>query len=62
VKPIRLQRSDSGWHVIVLGTDIGCAPTHEAAVHAAHTIGRYRLDLGDFVDTYVESNWHKERP
>lgn len=53
-KPIKIEKSGSKWAVIVLGVPIGFVNTKSDAQHAAHTIGRYKLDLGDFVYAYTE--------
>jgi hypothetical protein len=53
-KPIEIKREGSKWLVIVLGVPIGLVKTKAAAQSAAHTIGRYKLDLGDFVYAYTE--------
>lgn len=56
-KPIKIQKSGSRWAVIVLGITIGLigfVKTKADAQGAAHTIGRYKLDLGDFVYAYTE--------
>lgn len=50
--PIAIVTENDGYHVYVIGTDIGRVTTKEAARSAAHQIGRYRLELGDFVSTY----------
>lgn len=52
--PIKIERSGSQWAVIALGVPIGFVRTKEDAKHAAHVIGRYKLDLGDFVCAYTE--------
>jgi hypothetical protein len=54
-KPIRIDHVGPGdYRVIVLSVDIGSVPSIELARSAAHQVGRYRLDLGDFVETYVD--------
>lgn len=53
-RPIKIERTGSKWSMIVLGIPIGQLDTKEAARSAAHTIGRYKLDLGDFVSVYTE--------
>jgi hypothetical protein len=53
-KPIKIQKSGSKWAVIVLGVTIGFVKTKTDAKSVAHTIGRYKLDLGDFVFAYTE--------
>jgi hypothetical protein len=53
-KPIKIEKSGSKWAVIVLGVTIGFVKTKSDAQSAAHTIGRYKLDLGDFVYAYTE--------
>lgn len=53
-RPIKIEKSGSKWAVIVLGVTIGFVKTKSAAQSAAHTIGRYKLDLGDFVYAYTE--------
>ena len=52
--PIKIEKSGSKWAVIVLGVTIGFVKTKSDAKSAAHTIGRYKLDLGDFVFAYTE--------
>ena len=52
--PIKIEKSGSKWTVIVLGIPIGLVNTKTDAKGAAHTIGRYKLDLGDFVYAYTE--------
>ena len=53
-KPIKIEKSGSKWLVTVLGVPIGFVNTKADAKSAAHTIGRYKLDLGDFVYAYTE--------
>ncbi len=54
-KPIRIEHAGpSDWRIVVLGTNIGSVTTKELAQSAAHQVGRYRLELGDFASTYVE--------
>jgi hypothetical protein len=53
-KPIKIQKSGSKWAVIVLGVTIGFVKTKAEAKSAAHTIGHYKLDLGDFTFAYTE--------
>jgi hypothetical protein len=53
-KPIKIEKSGSKWLITVLGMPIGFVSTKESAKSAAHTIGRYKLDLGDFVFAYTE--------
>lgn len=53
-KPIKIVKSGSKWELIVLGIPIGFVKTKAAAKSAAHTIGHYKLDLGDFVYAYTE--------
>jgi hypothetical protein len=53
-KPIKIQKSGNRWAVIILGIPIGFVDTKSQTQSAAHTIGRYKLDLGDFVYTYTE--------
>jgi hypothetical protein len=53
-KPIKIQKSGSKWAIIVFGITLGFVKTKAVAQHAAHTIGRYKLDLGDFVYAYTE--------
>lgn len=53
-RPIKIEKSGSKWAVIVLGVTIGFVHTKSAAKDAAHLIGRYKLDLGDFVYAYTE--------
>jgi hypothetical protein len=53
-RPIKIEKSGSKWAVIVLGVTIGFVKTKADAQGAAHTIGRYKLDLGDFVYAYTE--------
>lgn len=54
-KPIRIQHAGTNdWRVIVLDVDIGSVASEALARSAAHQVGRYRLDLGDFVDSYVD--------
>lgn len=52
--PIKIEKSGSQWAVIVLGIPIGFVKTKDEAKSAAHTIGHYKLDLGDFVYAYTE--------
>lgn len=52
--PIKIEKTGSKWTVIALGVPLGFVRTKEDAKHAAHLIGRYKLDLGDFVYTYTE--------
>ena len=52
--PIKIEKSGSKWAVIALGVTIGFVKTKADAKSAAHTIGRYKLDLGDFVFSYTE--------
>ena len=53
-RPIKIEKSGSKWAVIALGVTIGFVKTKSDAQSAAHTIGRYKLDLGDFVFAYTE--------
>ena len=53
-RPIKIEKTGSKWAVIVLGVTIGFVKTKSDAQSAAHTIGRYKLDLGDFVFAYTE--------
>jgi len=53
-KPIKIEKSGSKWALIVLGVTIGFVKKKSDAQSAAHTIGRYKLDLGDFVYAYTE--------
>jgi len=53
-RPIKIEKAGSKWAVIVLGVTIGFVKTKSDAQSAAHTIGRYKLDLGDFVYAYTE--------
>ncbi len=53
-KPIEIAKASGGYVVKVLGTSIGVAPTKDLACSIAFSVGRYRLDLGDFVDTYID--------
>jgi hypothetical protein len=53
-RPIKIEKTGPKWSMIVLGVPIGQLDTKEAARSAAHTIGRYKLDLGDFVSMYTE--------
>jgi hypothetical protein len=52
--PIKIEKSGSKWSVIVMGVPIGLVNTKTDAKSAAHMIGRYKLDLGDFVYAYTE--------
>ena len=52
--PVKIEKSGSKWAVIALGVTIGFVKTKADAKSAAHTIGRYKLDLGDFVFAYTE--------
>ncbi len=52
--PIKIEKSGSKWTVVVLGVPIGLVNTKTDAKSVAHTIGRYKLDLGDFVYAYTE--------
>jgi hypothetical protein len=52
--PIKIEKSGNQWAVVVLGMPIGFVKTKADAKGAAHTIGRYKLDLGDFVYAYTE--------
>jgi hypothetical protein len=52
--PIKIEKSGNQWAVIVLGVPIGFVKTKDAAKGIALTIGRYKLDLGDFVHAYTE--------
>ena len=52
--PVKIEKSGSRWAVIALGVPIGFVNTKDDAKHAAHLIGRYKLDLGDFVYAYTE--------
>lgn len=53
-RPIKIEKSGSKWAVIALGVTIGFVKTKADAQSAAHTIGHYKLDLGDFVYAYTE--------
>lgn len=54
-KPFRVFKAAAKrWHLEVMGTDIGYADTRELACAAAHSLARYRYDMGDFVHTYAE--------
>lgn len=52
-KPIEIRKDGKKWALIVLGVTIGFVSKKSEAQHAAHTIGSYRLELGDFVDGYT---------
>ena len=52
--PVKIEKSGSKWAVSALGVPIGFVNTKDDAKHAAHLIGRYKLDLGDFVYAYTE--------
>ena len=52
--PIKIEKAGSKWAVIALGVTIGFVKTKTDAKSAAHTIGRYKLNLGDFVFAYTE--------
>lgn len=53
-KPIAIEKTAGGYAVNVLGVDIGKAPTKAIACSVAQQVGQYRLQLGDFVYTYVK--------
>jgi hypothetical protein len=53
-KPIKIEKSGNKWVVWALGVPLGFVNTKSQAQSAAHTIGRYKLDLGDFVYAYTE--------
>lgn len=53
-KPIAIEKASNGYRLKVLGVDIGTAPDKGTACSAAHQVGRYRLQLGDFASTYVD--------
>ena len=53
-KPIKIEKSGSKWAVWALGVPLGFVKTKTDAKSAAHFIGRYKLDLGDFVFAYTE--------
>lgn len=54
-KPIAIKHGGRGkYDILVFGIYIGHLPNKEQARHAAHMIGRYKLELGDFVDGYTE--------
>lgn len=53
-KPIKISKSGKKWAVAVLGNTIGFVNKKSDAQGAAHTVGRYRLELGDFVFAYTE--------
>lgn len=54
-KPLAIVHAGPGdWRVVVLGVDIGSVSTKANAKSAVHTVGRYRLDLGDFVYAYTD--------
>lgn len=54
-KPIKIEKRGRGQYaIVVFGIYIGSVKNRGEAQHAAHTIGRYKLDLGDFVHTYTE--------
>lgn len=63
-KPIEIRKDGSKWEVLVLGHSVGHTKTKSLAESAAHQIGRYYLNLGDFVHTYTKgySSRDKERP
>lgn len=52
--PIAIEKAGSQYRVDVLGVPIGLAPTRAIACSAAAQVGQYRLQLGDFVYTYVK--------
>jgi hypothetical protein len=51
-EPLAIVPEGRRWTLYVLGTPVGSG-SRSAARSAAHTIGRYRLDLGDFTHTYT---------
>lgn len=54
-KPIAIEHRGRGdYAILVFGIYIGKVKSKDAAQHAAHMIGRYKLDLGDFVYAYTE--------
>ncbi len=52
--PIKIEKVGRKWAVIVLGVTIGFVKSKADAQHAAHMVGRYRLELGDFVYAYTD--------
>jgi len=52
-RPIRIAKVGRKWEIFVLGTSIGFVSSKTNARSAAHQVGRYRLDLGDFARAYV---------
>ena len=54
-KPIKIVKEGSKkWSVWALDIPLGFVATKAKAQDAAHLIGRYKLDLGDFVSGYTE--------
>ena len=54
-RPIKIEHRGRGdYAILVFGIYIGSVKSKDAAQHAAHMIGRYKLDLGDFVHAYTE--------
>jgi hypothetical protein len=53
-KPIAIAKVGRKYRLDVLNTPIGSVDTKAQACSAAHTVGRYRLQLGDFVFGYVK--------
>ncbi len=52
--PIEIKKEGRKWAVIVLGVTIGFVNSKGLAQSAAHQVGAYRLQLGDFAYTYVK--------
>lgn len=53
-KPIEIRRVGRQWELVVIGTPIGRIASKRYACSAAHQVGRYRLELGDFVAGYTK--------
>lgn len=53
-KPLAIVKDGDRWRVVILGVDIGSVDSKHLATSAVHQVGRYRLDLGDFVHTYAD--------
>lgn len=56
--PLEVRKVDRAYELVVLGTPIGQLADKQAVCNAAFTVGKYRLQLGDFASTYIKG-WCK---
>ena len=56
--PLEVRKAGRAYELVVLGTPIGHLDDKQAVCNAAFTVGKYRLQLGDFASTYIKG-WCK---